>query len=205
MTGRSQRYLFDPVVVGHLECEAWASYYRRRWPRFLVYSIGMVDAAFGMRFDRSLVGAWHVLRANQFWAPRDNNPGAARESMRRFYELVGRAGRATFDPIRAAELEVEWWRLHRLHQYGELTSPDPLIDCLCALYGHVYDTDPESARKAASFRVQAMGISDRWVAHGRPREDPSMVQQRRALVDCYTELRRFIERLDEPPGGVTPE
>ena len=112
---------------------------------------------------------------------------------------------ATFDPIRAAELEVEWWRLHRLHQYGELTSPDPLIDCLCALYGHVYDTDPESARKAASFRVQAMGISDRWVAHGRPREDPSMVQQRRALVDCYTELRRFIERLDEPPGGVTPE
>jgi hypothetical protein len=33
--------------------------------------------------------------------------------MRRFYALLKASEGARFDPARAAELEVEWWRAHR--------------------------------------------------------------------------------------------
>ena len=110
---------FDPRAVGSLECRAWETYYRRKWAAFLLASVGLVRAAFRMNWARTLVGAWLVLRANQKWAPvPDNDPDAARAFMAGFYRLLRASEHATFDPARAAELEVEWWRAHREAQYG---------------------------------------------------------------------------------------
>ena len=70
-------HAFDPRAVGGWECRAWETYYRRKWVAFLVASVGLVRAAFGMSWPRTLVGAWLVLRANQVWAPfPDNDPDA---------------------------------------------------------------------------------------------------------------------------------
>jgi hypothetical protein len=45
----------------------------------------MVRSGFGMPWLRTLQGAWHVLRANQLWAPfPDNDADGARAAMRRF-------------------------------------------------------------------------------------------------------------------------
>ena len=94
---------FDPRTVGALECRAWETYYRRKWALFLLASVGMVRAAFGMTWRRTLAGAWLVLRANQKWAPfPDNDPHAARAFMERFYRLLVAAEAAGFDPPRAA-------------------------------------------------------------------------------------------------------
>ena len=184
---------FDPVIVGHRECEAWAAYYRREWVRFLVHTFGMVQAAFGMRRWWTLRGAWYVLRANQAWAPVANDPAAARDFMRRFYELVVRSGRLRFAASRAAELEVAWWGVHRTHQHSDGTSNAVLVDSLNDLYAYVYQSPPDDTRAAAEIRVDAMDLSDRWVAAGAVRGDPLLVLERRALVDSYTVLRRFVD------------
>src|SRR5215208_3189724 len=98
---------FDPRAVGHLECRAWETYYRRKWAAFLVASVRLVRAAFRMSWLRTLLGAWLVLRANQVWAPYPNNdPNKARALTKRFYGLFEEPD---LDPGRAAELEVEWW------------------------------------------------------------------------------------------------
>ena len=58
------------------------------------------------------------------WAPfPDNDPDAARALMRRFYQLLRTSESASFDPARAAELEVEWWRVHREHQHARRATP----------------------------------------------------------------------------------
>src|SRR3954469_4546217 len=107
---------FDPRAVGSWECRAWDTYYRRKWGAFLVASVVLVRAAFRMSWWRTLVGAWLVLRANMKWAPfPDNGPDAARALMRRFYQLL----QAGLDTRRAAELEVEWFRVDREHQRGD--------------------------------------------------------------------------------------
>ena len=127
---------FDPRAVGRYECRAWETYYRRKWAAFLIASVALVRAAFRMSWPKTLYGAWLVLRANMQWAPfPDNDPDGARATMARFYRLLGAAD---LDPVRAAELEVEWWRAHRENQYGDHALGEALIVALRDLYAYTY-------------------------------------------------------------------
>jgi hypothetical protein len=180
---------FDPRAVGRHECRAWETYYRRRWGAFLVASVAMVRAAFQMSWARTLVGAWLVLRANQVWAPYpDNDPEAARRLMTLFYRLLRKASGAEFDPARAAELEVEWWRAHR---DGE---SEGLVAALCDLYAYTYAVDPSSVRQAAALRAEAMDVSDRWVEAGADPADPLLSIERALLVRSYAALLSAVHR-----------
>jgi hypothetical protein len=184
---------FDPVRLGQQETTAWASYYRHEWVTFLRAAVGMVRTGFGTDPLRTVIGAFHVLRANQLWAPYpDNDPDGARASMRRFYGLVNRHLELTLDPVRASRLEVEWWRLHREHQHDPGVSADALIQSLVDLYSYVYDVPADTVRDAARFRVEAMDHSDAWVANGCRLDDPLLARERLALVASHTALRRAV-------------
>jgi hypothetical protein len=132
-----------------------------------------------------------VLRANQLWAPfPDNDPDGARRAMERFYRLVKRRHDEHFDPVVAARLEVEWWRVHREHQRDSGGEDDDraLVDALAALYGHVYGVSENSVRVAAEQRALAMDYSDRWVREGCNLESPLIAEERAALVRSYAGL-----------------
>jgi hypothetical protein len=183
---------FDPRAVGRFECRAWETYYRRRWGAFLLASVAMVRAAFGMSWPRTVSGAWLVLRANQKWAPfPDNDPDAARAYMARFYRLLEQP----FDPVRAAELEVEWWRAHREDQYDD--RPDlheALIVALRDVYAYCYRAEPDAVRRAAELRAEAMDVSDRWVKAGCDPRDPQLAHERALLVRSYAALLAAVYR-----------
>jgi hypothetical protein len=183
---------FDPRAVGRYECRAWETYYRRRWLAFLVASVALVRAAFGMSWPRTLWGAWLVLRANQQWAPfPDNDPDAARATMARFYRLL----RQPIDPVRAAELEVEWWRAHRENQYHDRPElGEALIAALRDLYAYSYGVEPDSVRQAAALRAEAMDVSDRWVKAGCDPADPQLAHERSLLVRSYAALLAAVHR-----------
>jgi hypothetical protein len=184
---------FDPVVVGNRETNAWVAYYRRDWRKFLVASVGLVAAGFGMGPRRTIAGAWYVLKANQLWAPfPDNQPDGARAYMRRFYELVADSREILIDPAEAARLEVEWWRIHRAHQHDGGVTEAQLEGALVELYSYVYGAESDAVRPAARCRVEAMDLSDRWVAAGCNPDDPLLVEERRALVSSYAALRKAI-------------
>jgi hypothetical protein len=185
---------FDPVEVGTSETDAWVAYYRRAWLRLLIASFGLVRAGFGMPWPRTVKGAWYVLRANQLWAsyPR-NDPGGAREAMRRFYTLVaGQDGGLDLDPVEAARLEVEWWGIHRNRQRTSAASEAELLNALVDLYAYVYGVPPDSVVEAARLRVEAMDLSDAWVAAGCDTDDPLLAEERRALVASYAALRYAV-------------
>ncbi len=186
---------FDPVALGTAEYDGWVAYYRREWRPFLRAAVRMVRFGFGMSWPQTVRGAWYVLRANQVWAPYPHNdPAKAREYMRRFYALVARDRQMTLDPVQAARLEVEWWRIHRLHQREEQLTEDDLTSALMRLYGYVYSVDEEAVREAASHRVLAMRYSDAWVEAGRDLDDPLLATERAALVASYTALLTAVRR-----------
>jgi hypothetical protein len=187
---------FDPHRVGSLECRAWETYYRRKWGAFLVASVGLVRSAFRMSWPRTLVGAWLVLRANQVWAPfPDNDPDAARAFMRRFYQLLRKSEAASFAPTRAAELEVEWWRVHREHQHAPADHPaEGLTAALQNLYAYTYAVDPAEVRQAAVLRAEAMDVSDRWVEAGSDPANPLLAEERTLLVRSYAALLAAVHR-----------
>jgi hypothetical protein len=190
-----QRFAVDPVAVGRSECDAWVGYYRRDWAQMLAGLLGMVRHGFAFGPFGNLKAAWHVLRGSQAWAPNpDNDPDAARRRMTRFFQMAKKAGRLGGDPRVAAELEVAWWHAHREHQHDPDVSEEDLVTALVHLYCHVYQADPADVRRAAELRVQAMALSDAWVAAGRRLDDPTLAQERLALVGSYTALREATDR-----------
>ena len=114
--------------------------------------------------------------------------------MRRFYALVARRHGERFDVGEAARLEVEWWRVHRLHQRQDELSEADLADALVDLYGYVYGADPGAVRPAAQHRVVAMRHSDAWVANGCRDDDPLAADERRELIASYTALLAAVRR-----------
>jgi hypothetical protein len=169
-------------------------YYRRKWLAVLLAFVGLIRSAFGMSWPRTLQGAWYVLRANQKWAPfPDNDPDAARAYMRRFYALLKASEDAGFDPARAAELEVEWWRAHRFDQHGG-GAHDALVTALQDLYGYTYGAAPAAVREAAELRAEAMHVSDRWIEAGCDPADALLRDERALLVRSFAALLAAVHR-----------
>ena len=195
MPRRGQRLEFDPVAVGRSESDAWAAYYRQDWLRMMAGAFGMVRHGFRLGPLGNLKAAWHVMRANQAWAPfPDNDPDAARQHMARFYRIANKAGRLTVNPHTAAELEVAWWHVHRLHQHDDQVTDEDLVASLIRLYAYSYRAKPDDVRRAAELRAAGMALSDAWVAAGCHLDDPALVQQRLALVASFTALREASDR-----------
>lgn len=137
-----------------------------------------------------------MLRANQLWAPFPNNdPDGARRTMERFYRLVARRHHEHFDPRRAAELEVEWWRVHREGQHGAGSAEAGLPAALAALYAYVYDVPEVDVQRAAQQRALAMRYSDTWVREGCEPASPLIAEERAALVRSYAALLAAVHRL----------
>jgi hypothetical protein len=183
---------FDPRRVGLLERDAWVAYYTRHWLRLLGVSVALVGSTFRMGPVGTLRGAWHVLRANQKWAPfPDNDPDEARRHMASFYRLLHRYHGEPMDADAAARLEVEWWRTHRLlqRQSGQGgTTVEELVSALSSLYAYLYHVEEGAVELAARERALAMVLSDSWVADGCPPNSPLLVAEGRHLVRSYAAL-----------------
>jgi len=188
---------FDPVRLADLEYRAWVGYYLRQWPRVLIASVGLVRVGFGLDWWRTLYGAWLVLRANQLWAPPspDNDPAGAVTCMRRFYALIRLTHGEPANPAKAAELEVNWWRVHREGQrrdgsdaIDDAEPADELVESLTRLYCYVYNEHEAALRPAAVHRVRAMDLSDEWVRQGRKPDSRLLPLEHAALVRSYAAL-----------------
>jgi hypothetical protein len=181
--------------VGGLESRAWVAYYRRDWLTLLRSAVGLVRHTFALPWPATLYGAFLVMRANQLWAPADNDPVACRAVMERFYSLVRRHHGERFDPKVAAELEVEWWRVHREHQHlGGAERANALVDALASLYAYVYDVTEDAVHRAAQQRALAMDISDSWIERGCDPVSPLIAEERAALVRSYAALLSAVHR-----------
>lgn len=171
------------------------AYYRRDWMRFLRAALGLTRHTFGLPWPQTVWGAWLVLRANQLWAPNpDNDPEGARRCMERFYAMLARRHGEQIDPRRAAELEVQWWGVHRSHQHEQGQSEESLVDALTALYAYVYSAPEASVRVAGRERALAMRFSDQWVKDGCAPESSLIIDERAALVRSYAGLLAGVHR-----------
>jgi len=98
------------------------------------------------------------------------------------------------NPAKAAELEVDWWRVHREIQYDLGGTPDELVDSLVRLYCYLYGEPEDAVRPAAVHRATAMDLSDQWVADGCQPDSPLLPLERAALVRSYASLLAAVHR-----------
>jgi hypothetical protein len=193
---------FDPVRLADLEYRAWVGYYLRRWPQVLMALVGLVRTGFGMDWYRTLYAAWLLLRASQLWAPfPDHDAERAQACMRRFYTLVSITYGVPANPAKAAELEVDWWRVHRegQHRDGSHTIDDAepaeeLVQSLTRLYAYLYGEHESSFRPAAVHRARAMDLSDEWIRQGCQPASRLLPLEHAELVRCYAALLAAVHQ-----------
>jgi hypothetical protein len=182
---------FDPRKIAHYEKENYVAYYRKDWLKLLRVSVGLVKESFGLSWPQAAYGAYLVARAEIAFAPfPDNDVPEAEAYMTRFYQFIKNVHREDFDARRAAQLEVNWWSVHR-RLFGNSRNQE-LVDALTGLYAEAYGLDPAKVQVAASQRAQGMLYSDLWVNAGKPADSPLLAQEEETLFQSYASLKEAI-------------
>jgi hypothetical protein len=174
---------FDPERVAHFEAAGWRAYYDHRWLDVLRLMVQLCQEQFHIPFPLSLLAAYHVARASIAWAPAQNDPRTTRRQLWRFYRLARRYSGLTFDPPRAAQLELRYWAEHRrLVGQADKTA---FLDALTDLHAHLFHLSPEAARESAEYRVRASNTVDRITGHHSDDEERDWRSLEDDLVQCY--------------------
>jgi hypothetical protein len=181
----------DPRKLAYYEKENYVAYYEKHWLKLLRVSVGMVKESFGLSWLQAIYGAYLVARAEIAFAPfPDNDVPLAVAYVRRFYQFIKNVHREDFDVEQAAQLEVNWWSIHR-KLFGKRENQE-LVEALTCLYEEIYGAELENFKEAAHQRAMGMLYSDLWVNEGKPANSPLLVKEEEALYLGYKALKEAI-------------
>lgn len=184
---------FDPQKVAHYEKENYVAYYQKDWLKLLRVSVGLVKETFALSLWQAIRGAYLVARAEIAFAPfPENDIAKAQAYMRRFYQMIKNIHHEDFDVARAAQLEVNWWNVHR-KLFGNPENGE-LIEALLNLYAEAYDISSAKLQDAARLRAMGMLYSDQWVDAGKPENSSLLMHEEDALLQSYVALKEAIRQ-----------
>lgn len=183
---------FDPAKVAYAETYAWVAYYERDWATLNRLLIQLAQDKFGLTDEQAAEASAIATQAQLAFAPfPDNDVPKATRLQQDFYAYIKRIHPSeAFDPIKAGELDVRWWVIHR--QLFAEPENQALIHGIADLYVEVYRVSRERILEAALHRAEAMQFSDRWVREGHAAGSPLIPQIEAALVKSYMALRASV-------------
>ena len=188
--GRTPLTAFDPETVGRLEQRAWAAYYHRQWPQLFDLMLRMTRSAFGLSLPQAVYASYLNTQAQVVWARQGAQDGLAEAYMLRFYEYVRKPTGGRYDSATAAQLEVQWWAVHRNRdQYPDHAA---LAQALAATYAELYQLPADRLLPAGEARAAAMDLSDRWIREGKDPNSPLLEQIATLLVQGYRSLSEAV-------------
>jgi hypothetical protein len=150
---------FDADEVARQDTAMWRSYYGRQ--RFLLFRqlSELLRTQYNLPFLRSNLVAYHAAKAAFVF--KDGKTRADYEKalpdLRSFYTEIRKVSDVPFDAERAAQLELEWWIVHRQradHQEGDLAR------ALADLSAEIYQVPAERLMEHGRLRAEAMTIRD---------------------------------------------
>lgn len=160
---------FDPDQVAYYEKAGWEAYYDRNWPRAFWLLVQLNRAAFGMSWLAAVAGAVDSVRASMAFAPLDNDVPRARQFLERFFERARRSLDIRAEAKKLAELEMDYWVVHRQLAIERQQQPDhpeandiePMVQALAVLHAALFESTPDEMRPSAELRALAAKTVDR--------------------------------------------
>jgi hypothetical protein len=181
---------FDADEVARLETVMWRSYYERRRARLFLQLGELLRTQYRFPYWQSQRVAYHAARAAFVFKDGHGRTDYERAlpDLVAFYSAIRRASAVPFDPQRAAQLELEWWIVHRerkQHQAGDLAA------ALAATAAEVYQVPAARLAEHARLRAEAMTIrDDTAAAHGVTEADWAHIDQ--LLHDSWRSLHQAV-------------
>lgn len=158
---------FDPDHVAYYERAGWEAYYARRWGRVFWLMVQLNRAEFKMSWLTAGRAALDVARASVAFAPVDNDLPAVRVHLTRYFDRVRRSAGLTVPATTLADLELDYWIVHRKLALERQQAPEhtgdiePMIACLTRLHAALFNAPPAAMRPSAEWRALAAQTVDR--------------------------------------------
>lgn len=161
---------FDADEVARLDTAMWRSYYNRE--RFKMYGqlTELLETQYKFPFWRRQLVAFYAAKAAFVFKDGKSRTDyeKALPDLTKFYEQIRDVSPTDFDAKRAAELELEWWIVHRQRdQYKASDLGRALAETAAAMYQLPADRFAEHGE----LRAKAMEIRDTKAESGGVTEE----------------------------------
>lgn len=161
---------FDPDEVARLDTAMWRSYYSRERLRMFSELTELLEKQYKLRFWRRQLVAFYAAKAAFVF--KDGGSRADYEKalpdVEKFYNEIRRVSTTDFDVKRAAQLELEWWIVHRERKkYRE----GDLARALAETAAEIYKMPVENFLEHGNLRAEAMKIRDTKAESGGVSEE----------------------------------
>jgi hypothetical protein len=157
---------FDAGEVARLETAMWRSYYERRRVGLFFQMAQLLRTQYNAPFLRSNLIAYHAAKAAFLFKDGKSRPDyeQALPPLVRYYAAIRRLSDTPFDVSRAAQLELEWWIVHRERQRY---PPGTLDGSLAELQQAIYNMPAAQFAEHGRLRAEAMLLRDEKWDSGR--------------------------------------
>ena len=162
---------FDPDAVARLETDMWRSYYDRHEVRMFFQLAKLLRTQYRVPFLRSNVIAFEGAKAAFIFkeGKQRSDYNRALPDLVRYYNAIRHMTSRSFDVDRVAQLELEWWIVHRDRDKYER---DALDRSLAALQSEIFSLPIDRFMEHGRLRAEAMVIRDsKWEAGGVSESD----------------------------------
>jgi len=163
--GRADIRQFDPNEVAHLDAAMWRSYYDRNQRELFFQLAELMRLQFHFPLLRSNEVAAYAARAAFIFKDGHNRADyqKALPDLVRYFQAIREISKTSFDVPRAAQLELEWWIVHR--ERGKHADGD-LPRALAEAASELYQVPADRLMEYGQFRTDAMKIRDAKAAAG---------------------------------------
>jgi hypothetical protein len=150
---------FDPNEVARIETAMWRSYYDKERLALFTQLAELMRTQYRMTLLRSNEAAYQAAKAAFVFKEGKQRADyeKALPNLRNFYADIRAQSDIPFDVERAAQLELEWWIIHRQraqHKDGDLARS------LAELQAELFQLPVERFTEHARLRAEAMTIRD---------------------------------------------
>jgi hypothetical protein len=188
MAQQTKASLYDAKKVAFYEVEGWKAYYDRDWLRLLRLIVSLAQAQFHIPFPQSWFAAYYIVRASVVFVPKEHDSAVVRGYLEKFYRLSQRYSGLNFDPAKAADLENDYWEIHR--KLSGKPDKTEFIEAMTKLHAAIFGTTLDQARESAQLRVKANNVLDTITARTSTDVERDWKRCADLLDQCYTSLAK---------------
>ena len=162
---RTSLRAFDSQEVTRLETAMWRSYYDKERVKLFGQLAELLRTQYRLPFVRSNLVAYQAAKAAFVFKQGHNRSEyeKALPNLVNYYAAIREVSDTPFTVEQAAELELEWWIIHRERQQH---TPADLVKSLAELPAAIYQIPVEKFTEHAKLRAEAMTLRDDKAAAG---------------------------------------
>jgi len=182
---------FNYQKVAQADADMWRSYYNHQFFKMSVQLFKILKAQVGLNWYLTTKLAYYAG-----WAAADYRLNKGKENDQRiiknlakFEKIISDHAQKPFDYQKAAQLEYEWWQIHR---YPDRYKKD-LTEAVAEVMAVVYHVSPSSLKDYGCYRAKAMLLPEHTGDKNKTDPDELYAQIKDLLEKSWHALYKAVQ------------